>query len=132
MKLRADLILKTMATTFVAKNKQYADNWEKVAKVFVALFPDGITLKTEEDFARFHFLDWTVGKFTRFVNTGLTDTESVHDGAVYMAMLEALIKLQKENDDVRKINERNSIRKNSKGRARPQGVVSSRKGDHDR
>jgi hypothetical protein len=126
MKLRADLILDEMANTFRERNVMYGDNWEKVANVLSALFPQGITLTTPEDFARFHFLDWTVGKFTRFVNTGMTHAESVHDGAVYMAMLEALLKLQEqEKNDVSKVGKRRSVRGLAKVKARRKTVGSA-------
>lgn len=96
MKLRADKVLEEMAETFRSRNPMYGENWITVGAVMVALHPNGLTLNTADDFIRFHFLDWTIGKFTRFVNTNMTHTDSVHDAAVYMAMLEAFIKQQKE------------------------------------
>lgn len=102
MKLRTDKTLLNMAKTFRAKNKRYGDNWEVVGRVFVALYPKGIVLKTEFDFILFHWLSWKIGKMTRFVQTKHTHVDSVHDDAVYTAMIETLIK-GKQNKHERKI-----------------------------
>lgn len=86
-----------MAKTFEAKNKQYKDNWITVGKVFVALYPEGITLKSEQDFVLFHWMSWKIGKLSRFVNTGHKDLDSIHDDAVYTAMIETYIKQQQKD-----------------------------------
>lgn len=89
MKLRADITLEQMAKTFRERNETYKENWITVGKVMEAMFPEGLTLRTEDDFVRFHFFDWVVGKLTRFVATDMKHTDSVHDAAVYLAMLES-------------------------------------------
>lgn len=99
IKLQTDKRLEAMAATFRERNSKYGDNYITLGKVMVALFPDGITLKTEKDFILYHWMDWAMGKWTRFVKTKMTDTESVHDGAVYMAMIEDyLIQLKARED----------------------------------
>lgn len=85
--------LEQMLATFQERNRQYGENYLTLGKVMVALFPDGITLKTEEDFIRFHFMDWMMGKMTRFVCTGMTHVDSIHDASVYGAMLTAFLKV---------------------------------------
>jgi hypothetical protein len=95
MKLRADKTLSIAAKTFARKNKRYGDNWENVGKVFVALYPNGITLKTEFDFILFHWLSWKIGKLTRFTQTNHTHLDSLHDDGVYTFMLETYITQQK-------------------------------------
>lgn len=92
MKLRADITLKEMARTFVKNNRKYGDNWEVVGRVFKALYPNGIQLRSEYDFILFHWMSWKIGKLTRFVQTNHTHQDSIHDDAVYTAMLETLIK----------------------------------------
>jgi hypothetical protein len=99
MKLRADLILESAASTFRERNATYGDNWERVGKVLVSLFPDGLTLKTEADFVRFHFFDWVIGKITRYTESDMTHMDSIHDAAVYLTMIEAYEKLIKGESD---------------------------------
>jgi hypothetical protein len=99
MKLRADKTLATAAKTFLKKNKKYGDNWVTVGRVFAALYPNGITLKTEYDFILFHWMSWKIGKMTRFVNTGHTHQDSIHDDGVYTFMIETLITTQKGKTD---------------------------------
>lgn len=93
--IRADKVLQQMAKTFRIKNKTYGDNYLHYGKVMLALFPGGITLKTAYDHVLFHWISWKMGKFTRFVQTNLTHIDSIHDDAVYTAMIEAFIKTNK-------------------------------------
>jgi hypothetical protein len=96
MKLKAHKTLLKAARTFRQKNRQYSNNWEMVGKVFVALYPNGITLRTEEDFVLFHWMSWKVGKLTRFVQTRHTHLDSIHDDGVYTFMIETYIQQQKK------------------------------------
>lgn len=87
IKLQTDKRLEMMAITFRQRNSMYKDNYNNLGAVMTALFPDGIILKDEHDFIIYHWLDWSVGKLTRFVNSGMKDEDSIHDCAVYMAMI---------------------------------------------
>lgn len=91
MKDAAD-ILADMATTFRERNKIYGDNYKRVGDVMVALFPNGVQLKSAEDFNTWHLFELMVVKMTRFANSNLTHQDSIHDLAVYAAMVESLIK----------------------------------------
>jgi len=96
--IKADKVLEQMAQTFREKNTLYGDNYLTVGKVMKDLFPDGITLETEYDHILFHWINWMVGKLSRFVNTGMIDRNSIHDLAVYAAMIEDfIITNEKEN-----------------------------------
>jgi hypothetical protein len=103
MKLRADLVLEEMAETFRKKNTQYGDNWEKVGHMFVTLFPDGMMLRTYEDFVKFHFISWIIGKLSRWSYDESDD--SLHDAGVYISMFQAFSKMvnedEHENEDQR-------------------------------
>jgi len=90
-KIRGDEILESMRLTYQERNKIYGDNFETVGKVLAVLFPEGLTLKTAEEFEAYHLLDWIVGKLTRFTATQMQHQDSIHDIAVYSAMLEANI-----------------------------------------
>ena len=55
------------------------------------LFPDGVNLKTIDDYNTWHLFELMIVKLTRFANTNLTHRDSIHDAAVYAAMIESLI-----------------------------------------
>jgi len=95
MKKNAADILAEMAETFRERNKVYGDNYKRVGDVMVALFPEGVELKTQEDFNTWHLFELMIVKLTRFANSNLTHVDSIHDCAVYAAMVQSLI--EKEN-----------------------------------
>lgn len=84
-------ILNNMAETFRERNKVYGDNFKRVGDVMTALFPQGVVLRTAEDFNRWHLFELQIVKLTRFANSGLTHADSIHDEAVYGAMIESLL-----------------------------------------
>ena len=96
MKTAAD-ILAEMADTYRERNKVYGDNYKRVGDVMMALFPEGVTINTKEQFNVWHLFELMVVKLTRFANSGLTHEDSIHDLAVYAAMVESLIR--KENQE---------------------------------
>jgi len=85
-------ILKKMAETYAERNAVYGDNFRNVGRIMMILFPEGLNLESESDFTRWHIFELIVVKLTRysinFKNGGHPD--SVHDAAVYNAMLEML------------------------------------------
>jgi hypothetical protein len=87
----ADEILNSMADTFRERNKIYGDNYKTVGAVMVALFPNGITLLTKEQFNTWHLFELMIVKLTRFANTEMKHKDSIHDAAVYAAMVESLM-----------------------------------------
>ena len=95
MKDAAD-ILAAMAETFRERNKVYGDNYKRVGAVMAAMFPHGVELLTEEDYNVWHLFELMVVKLTRFANSGLTHEDSIHDAAVYAAMVESLIRKEKQ------------------------------------
>jgi hypothetical protein len=90
MKNAAD-ILADMADTFRERNKIYGDNYKRVGAVMEAMFPEGVQLKSAADFNTWHLFELMVVKMTRFANSELTHQDSIHDLAVYAAMVESLI-----------------------------------------
>lgn len=83
--------LEAMAATFRERNAVYGNNFERLGHAMAAMFPDGLTLKGHDDFTRFYFLILQQVKLSRYVTNfhkgGHAD--SVHDMAVYAALLEA-------------------------------------------
>jgi len=94
----ADEILISMAETFRERNKVYGDNYKSVGAVMVALFPDGVNLSTKEQFNTWHLFELMIVKLTRFANTGMTHKDSIHDAAVYAAMVESLMEVIKGDE----------------------------------
>jgi len=86
----ADL-LQSMADTFRERNAQYKDNAVLVGQVMKVFFPDGVKLESDKDFEIWHLFELVIVKLTRFVNSGLTHKDSIHDMAVYAAMIELLV-----------------------------------------
>jgi hypothetical protein len=94
---KADKILDSMADTFRERNKVYGDNYKSVGAVMTALFPGGVSLITKEQFNTWHLFELMIVKLTRFANTEMTHKDSIHDAAVYAAMVESL--MEGESDE---------------------------------
>lgn len=90
-------VLQGMADTFRERNKVYGDNYKRVGAVMEAMFPDGIQLNTAAGYNKWHLFELMVVKMTRFANSGLKHQDSIHDLAVYAAMVEFLTE-EKEDD----------------------------------
>lgn len=82
-------ILRSMADTFEERNKVYGDNYKMVGPIMTILFPHGVQLRTADDFNKWHLLELTIVKLTRFAASGMTHVDSIHDAAIYCAMVEA-------------------------------------------
>lgn len=81
-------ILAEMGVTYAERNAVYQDNYLRVAPVIRALWPAGVPseLVTSD---RWHLFELLVVKLTRFATSDLTHQDSVHDAAVYAAMIES-------------------------------------------
>jgi hypothetical protein len=64
--LNAGDILIEGGKTFQERHKFYGNNFLKVGDMCVAMFPNGLTLKTEEDFIRFELLMMKIVKISRY------------------------------------------------------------------
>jgi hypothetical protein len=90
--INAALVLTEMLDTFRERAATYKDNFITTGKVMEVLFPNGMTLETANDQEIYHLFSWVVGKLTRFASTDLKHLDSIHDLAVYAAMIEASIR----------------------------------------
>lgn len=83
-------VLRAMADTFEQRNSNYKDNSRMVPKIIRALFPAGVpsTLVTEEEW---HLFELAIVKLTRFATSNMIHIDSIHDAAVYLAMIEAIL-----------------------------------------
>lgn len=89
---KAHEILDAAATTYREKNAVYGDSYLRVGAALAALFPDGVTLKTADDFNRFHIFALMVVKQSRYCVNWESGghQDSVHDNTVYSAILEEI------------------------------------------
>lgn len=90
MKTAAD-ILDELSDLYRERNAAYKDNFRNVGPTMAGLFPNGLELRTAEDFERFHLLMLAVVKLSRYaVLWPEGHSDSLRDGAVYLAMLESV------------------------------------------
>lgn len=85
-------LLRACATTYEERNKLYGDNYKKFGRVMEAMFPNGLTLNTTQDFNRYGIFVQCASKLMRYaenLNKG-GHQDSAHDLSVYAAMLEEL------------------------------------------
>ena len=88
---RASAILAVAAETLMERDGRYRGADTMLARVMEQLFPDGITLQTEEDHHRFHLVMLLVVKLTRYVrNWKEGHADSLIDLINYGAMLAAV------------------------------------------
>lgn len=83
-------ILEEGGKTFKERHKVYGNNFLKVGDMMAAMFPDGLTIYTPEDWVRLELLMMKVVKISRYAEnfTKGGHQDSVHDDMVYSAMLE--------------------------------------------
>ncbi len=90
MKKDAAMILDQMADTFRQRNAVYGDNYRMVAKLVKVLFPDGVPSELVVT-DQWHLFELKLVKLSRFAISGLTHIYSIHDDAVYAAMIESIL-----------------------------------------
>jgi len=90
--MTAEEVLLDAAKTYRERHVYYGNNSPKVGGALAAMFPEGLTLRTPQDFTRFYLFVLAIMKASRYANN-ITKAEghkdSAHDLCVYAAMLEA-------------------------------------------
>jgi len=80
--------------TFRERNQSYGDNYLQHGKIMTVLFPNGIELKTVEDWNRFGIINMIIAKMTRYAqnwpDVNKVTIDSLHDLGVYSFMLESI------------------------------------------
>lgn len=98
--MTTDQILNEAAKTFKERNAIYKDNYLEIGPVMAGFFPKGITLKTPEEFIRYHLFLLMMVKLTRYTNNWETGhQDSLRDTVVYAAMLEQFDGLPKDEPE---------------------------------
>jgi hypothetical protein len=83
-------VLGAMAATFRERSGAYKDNYKMVPKLCEVLFPNGVppeVLFTPQ----WHLFELKLVKLSRFAISNLQHLDSIHDDAVYSAMIEACL-----------------------------------------
>lgn len=84
--------LRLAAQTFDERNEQYGDAYKKHGNIISAFFPNGLVLKTPEDFNRYSMFSAVCSKMNRYAANfhkgGHAD--SILDATTYAAMLKTL------------------------------------------
>ena len=85
-------ILDAAADTYRERNKLYGDNYKHFGAACVAMFPDGLMLRTAEDWNRLGVFIQATSKLTRYAQNFSRGghIDSAHDLSVYAAMLQEL------------------------------------------
>ena len=83
--------LEEMAATYKDRNAQYKDCWDITADLLVAAFPHGVPVELLRKPA-FSLLFLKICKLARFLVSDLEHLDSIHDDAVYSAMIEGVIR----------------------------------------
>lgn len=81
--------LKLLGELFLKRNKTYGAAYKFFGKTLLGMFPDGLSLKTEEDFNRFALFVLLTGKLTRYARVFSEGghPDSLDDTSVYAQML---------------------------------------------
>ena len=69
-------------------SQQQENEYARMGGLMLAIFPSGLHLASEEDFASFYLYARVVEHISRFGQQGMKDREAIHGAAVYSAMLE--------------------------------------------
>lgn len=88
MSRNAGALLTQLASLFEERNKKYKDNYKRFGHILIQMFPEGLALKTPEEFNRFALFLQVLHKQTRYAHSILEGghPDSLDDTAVY-AML---------------------------------------------
>lgn len=87
---RVPEILRDMASTFEERNRVYGSNYKMVGPIMKVLFPDGVPPEVVHS-DQFHLFELKIVKLSRFAISGLTHIDSIHDDAIYSAMIESIL-----------------------------------------
>jgi hypothetical protein len=73
------------------KNKAVVERCMRTGEIMKVLFPGGVQLKSEHDFATFRLFDGLVGSMAHFAQTGMKHQSSLHAISLQANLLEDVI-----------------------------------------
>jgi hypothetical protein len=83
-------VLVNMARTFRKRNKLYGQNYLMVHKIIGILWPRGVP-SALVTCPQWHLFELIIVKVSRLAVSNISHIDSVHDMAVYAAMIESII-----------------------------------------
>lgn len=91
-RLKADQIMEQAIQTYRDRLAIYGNNAkDRHGEVMASFFPNGYTLGTADDFARFSIFNMIIAKLVRYTNDFDTPhQDSIHDVGVYAFVLEEM------------------------------------------
>ena len=99
--MKPDEYLSSAAEMYRYKSTMYGNNYLQFGGIMKSMFPNGLTVKTEDEWNRLHLFIMNMIKTTRYAqnfnNGGHED--SVIDGIVYLAMLHQVDDLAKQAEE---------------------------------
>jgi hypothetical protein len=99
--------LRDAAALFEKRNAEYGDNYRVMGDTLKAMFPSGLTVRTEEEWVRIFLLIMCVMKTTRYAKNFLRGghQDSLEDLSVYAQMAAETDEEARERKDHRKASE---------------------------
>ena len=76
------------------KSRAAINGCMRTGEVMRALFPEGIQLGNEEEFAAFRLFDRLVGDITHFAQSGLKNQSTLRDISMHAMLLESVISMR--------------------------------------
>jgi hypothetical protein len=115
--------LRDAAALFEKRNAEYGDNYRTMGPVLRAMFPSGLTIKTEEEWVRIFLLIVNVMKTTRYAKNFMRGghEDSMNDQSVYAQMAAETDEEARENKHF----PTESAPPETKGTLHPPGAVHS-------
>jgi hypothetical protein len=92
--------LAALGELFADRDKVYGNSWKHNGAVIAAFFPDGLLLRSPEDFGRFSMALMLINKLQRYARNFSAGghADSLDDLAVYAQMLQQLDHDHKQKD----------------------------------
>lgn len=73
------------------RKAKYGDNWKAIGDIMIGFFPNGLQLKTAQDFGRLHLFYHMIGKLSRYAAASpkAGDPDSLTDLSLYALLTRA-------------------------------------------
>ena len=83
-------VFATSMDTILKREAVYGSGSDSLGRALAALFPEGVTLETTDDFARFSDFQQVVAKLNRYARSFAEGghADSIHDAGNYAKLLE--------------------------------------------
>lgn len=94
-------IMAEMIKTYNDRSTTYGHNFEMVGEVMKVFFPQGVPPELVIT-QHWHLFETIIIKLSRFATSGLSHIDSIHDAAVYGAIIEMILTQDEKDKEVKK------------------------------